>query len=191
MNLKLISISALTGVGLLFSVACGSAGEARTEDPAGDAKQTVQVADAHGHALSVTVLNSDTSSAGSYADIRINQRQFQLAQWVDAESGALHNVVSSADNSIHYEAIVSAAGTQLSLSDAGGKRMVAPGESLGKVDTDAAALLLNFRAPGSGAEIPYYQTYCVGYDTSDPSDWHLTVGSCTCAHWYSVICTMN
>jgi hypothetical protein len=186
--LRTLFISAATALALSFSAGCN-----QTED-AGEAEsaQTITIADAHGKALRVTVLFSERTETGSYAQVRVAGRSFTLSQWVDADSGALHSVVSADDAVLRYEYITDAAGAKLVVTDESGKRQLNAGDAMGSINEDAAALLLNFRQGGAAGETGYtYQTYCVGYDTSNPADWHLTVGACTCDHWYSVVCTMN
>lgn len=175
-----LSISAIL---LSMFVAC-----APTGDPG--PSQEINVADPDGAARSVVVLDNRQAGTSAYVEVRMGQRDFTLAQWTDADTGARHNVVSSSDGVLRYESITEVSDARVVLTDASGTRVVSAGQALGGLDRDAATLLLNFR-PGAGGEVAYYETYCVGYDTSNPADWHLVVGACTCEHWYSVICTMH
>src|SRR5689334_18762822 len=175
-----LSVSAVL---LSILVAC-----MQTGDPG--QSQQLKVTDPDGAARGVVVLESRRAGTSAYAEVRMGERDFTLAQWTDADTSARHSVVSSSDGALRYESITDASGARVVLTDGSGTRAVSAGQALGSLDRDAATLLLNFR-PGAGDEVAYYETYCVGYDTSDPKDWHLVVGSCTCEHWYSVICTMN
>ena len=157
----------------------------------GDAR-SIHIAAADGSALDVDVGYVENSEAGSYAEVEVDGRAFEIAQWYDAESSALHNVVSAVDGSLRYETIIDASGARLVLSDAAGQRTIESGQAMGNVDDVAATLLMNLRAPDAEDEMPYsYRTVCITYDTSNPDDWYLKRGWCTCAHWYSLICTMD
>jgi hypothetical protein len=175
-----LSVSAIL---LSMLVACAQTGDAGQS-------QQIKVSDPDGAARSVVVLETRRAGTSAYAEVRMGQRDFTLAQWTDADTGARHNVVSSSDGALRYESITDASDARVVLTDASGTRVASAGEPLGGLDSDAATLLSNFR-PGAGDEVAYYETYCVGYDTSNPADWHLVVGACTCEHWYSVICTMH
>ena len=178
---KQLSISAFA---LSMFAACGQSGDAGPG-------QAVQVRDPDGAAQTVTVLDSDRADGAAYAEVVVAGRDFTLAQWLDTATATRHSVVTSSDGGLRYEYIADPAGSRVVLSDRTGTRTVPAGGALGSMDRDAATLLMNFR-PAAGDGVAYqYDTYCVGYDTSDPSDWHLTVFSCTCAHWYSVICYAN
>ena len=175
-----LSVSAIV---LSMFVACAQSGDLGQP-------QEIKISDPDGAARGVVVLDSRSAGTSAYAEVRMGERDFTLAQWTDAGTGARHSVVSSADGALRYESIIDASGARVVVTDASGTRVVSAGEALGGLDRDAATLLLNFR-PGVGGEVAYYETYCVGYDTSDPKDWHLYIGTCSCEHWYSVICTMN
>jgi hypothetical protein len=178
-DLKKLCISAFA---LSMFAACSQG-----EDP-GQAQ--IQVAGPDGAAHSVTVLDSQRAAGSSYAEVRIGDREFTLSQWVDAATSARHSAVASSDGSLRYEYVANGLDARLVIADRAGTRVVPAGGALGNLDRDAATLLMSLR-PGADGVAYSYSTYCVGYDTSDPNDWHLVVGSCTCAHWYSVICTMD
>jgi len=66
MNMQRVSTSVVAIMALVLSTACGS----QDDDAVGDATM-VQIADAHGSALTLKVHDTQTSAAGSYASVSL------------------------------------------------------------------------------------------------------------------------
>jgi hypothetical protein len=187
-NLKTLLVPSIATVAFSLLGACAQVGDLDQRT------QSIELSDPFGASRSVTVLDEHRGATEGYAEVRMGEREFSLAQWIDSASGFAHNLVTSRDGTIRYEYVADAGSPEVVVTDVAGSRVITPGDAMGTLDADAATLLMNFRSAAATLEgnVAYdYQTYCVFYDTSDPKDWYLYVASCTCAHWYSVFCTEN
>ena len=180
--LKILSIPAAATLAFSLVGAC-----AQTDDVDSQSTQ-VSISDPFGAEQIVTVYEAEVGPSDGHAQVGMDGRDFSIVQWIDADSGAKHSVVSASDSEVSYEYIGTGIGAEIVLTDATGSRVIADGDALGTIDEAAATLLMNVRpSPGTADEVAYsFRQPCVGYDTSDPDDWHFYVTWCICDHWYSL-----